>query len=165
MEIFDIISKWPLSQIASFIGGAVILIYIGAEAFKKATEQTEWAKKRKAEKDKEKYEAAHKQYKEFTDAFVKDFVPPLVKQFENADQEIIRKLDSIIEAQKDVLRKEMTDIYYKYLPYKKILQYDKKCFIKLYHDYEVLKGNSYITEIWNEIQTWDVVLDEQDLHW
>lgn len=60
MEIFEVISKWPLSQIASFIGGAVILIYIGAEAFRKATEHTEWAKKRKKEKEKEKYEAAHK---------------------------------------------------------------------------------------------------------
>lgn len=165
MGIFEIISKWPLSQIASFIGGAVILIYIGAEAFRKATEHTEWAKKRRKEKEKEKYEAAHRQYQEFTDAFVKEFVPPLIKQFEQADQQILDKLDIIIESQKDILRKQMTDIYYKYLPYKKILQYDKKCFIKLYHDYEALNGNSYITEIWNEIQTWDVVLEEQDLHW
>ena len=159
MEIFNIISQWPLSQIASCIGGLVILIYISAEAFKKATEHTEWAKKRKEKKDREKYEAAHKQYQEFTDAFVKEFVPPLTKQFEQADKEIIEKLDSLIEAQKDVLRKEMTDIYYKYLPYKKIFQYDKKCFIKLYHDYGILKGNSYIDEIWTEIQTWEVVID------
>ena len=163
MGIFEIISKWPLSQIASFIGGLVILIYIGAETFKKATEHTEWAKKRKKEKEKENYEAAHKQYKEFTDAFVEEFVPPLVKHFEESDQQILDKSDNIIEAQKDVLRKEMTDIYYKYLPYKKILQYDKKCFIKLYHDYGVLKGNSYITELWNEISTWTVVLEEIDL--
>ena len=60
MEIFEIISKWPLSQIASFVGGLIILIYIASEAFKKATEHTEWAKKRKEAKDKEKYEAAHK---------------------------------------------------------------------------------------------------------
>lgn len=163
MEIFKMISQWPLSQIASFIGGLIILVYICAEAFKKATEHTEWAKKRKEKKDKEKYEAAHEQYQEFTDAFVKEFVPPLVKQFEQADQQIIEKLDNLIEASKDMLRKEMTDIYYKYLPYKKILQYDKKCFIKLYHDYGALKGNTYIDEIWAEIQTWEVVLESANL--
>ena len=163
MGIFEIISQWPLSQIASFIGGFIILIYIFADVFEKATSHTEWAKKRKEKKNKEKYEAAHKQYQEFTDAFVKEFVPPLVKQLESADQEILGKLDSLIEASKDMLRKEMTDIYYQYLPYKKILQYDKKCFIKLYHDYGALKGNTYIDEIWGEIQTWEVVLESTDL--
>ena len=163
MEFYKFISQWSLSQIASAIGGFAILIYFGVEAFKKATEHTEWAKKRKEKKSKDKEEAAHKQYKMFTDAFVKEFVPPLIKQFEEADKEIVQKLDNLIEAQKDVLRKEMTDIYYKYLPYKKILQYDKKCFIKLYYDYGILKGNTYIDEIWAEIQTWDVVLEASEL--
>lgn len=163
MEIFKTISQWPLSQIASFFGGLLILIYAVSEVFKKVTENTDWAKKRKEKRNKEKYEAAHKQYQEFTDAFVKEFVPPLVKQLETADQEIINKLDNLIEASKDMLRKEMTDIYYEYLPYKKILQYDKKCFIKLYHDYGALKGNTYIDEIWAEIQTWEVVLESVDL--
>lgn len=164
MEIFEIISKWPLSQIASFVGGLIILIYVASEAFKKATEHTEWAKKKKEAKDKEKYEAAHKQYTEFTDAFVKEFVPPLVKKLEDSDNRIIDRLDKLNNSSNDMLRKEMTDIYYKYLPYKKILQYDKKSFSKLFHDYEAQGGNTYITTIWEEIKTWDVVLEEKDLH-
>ena len=165
MDFFKAWGSWSFSDFASFIGGLVILIYAASEAFKKATEHTEWAKKKKAAYYAEKREAAHKQYTEFTDEFVKSFVPPLVKQLEDADQEIIESLNKLTNSTNDILRKEMTDIYYKYLPYKKILQYDKKSFVKLYHDYEAQGGNSYVSELWDEVQTWEVVLNEADLHW
>lgn len=165
MNIFKDIVDWSLSDFASFFGGLIILIYISFEAFKKATEQTRWAQERKKEKEKIKREAAHKQYKEFTDEFVKEFVPPLIARFEQSDKEIIEKLNKLNNSSNDMLRKQMTDIYYKYLPFKKILQYDKKCFIKLYHDYGAQGGNSYIEELKKELDTWEVVLTEEDLHW
>ena len=58
----------------------------------------------------------------------------------------------------------MTDIYYRYLPYKKILQYDKKQFIRLREDYKAQDGNSYIDEIWKEIQNWTVVESREELN-
>lgn len=165
MGLFKAFETWTFSDFASFIGGFFIIGSIIFEAFKKATERTEWAKKRQAEKMKIKKEAAHEQYKEFTDEFVNEFVPPLLKQFSDADQSIMEKLDKLTNSSNDLLRKDMTDIYYKYLPYKKILQYDKKCFRKLYDDYGAQGGNTYIDTLWKEIQTWDTVLTEEDLHW
>ena len=163
MGLFKAFEAWTFSDFATFVGGFFILGSIIFEAFKKATEHTEWSKKRQAEKMKVKKEVAHEQYKEFTNEFINEFVPPLLKQFSDADQSIIEKLDKLTNSSNDLLRKDMTDIYYKYLPYKKILQYDKKCFIKLYHDYGAQGGNTYIDAIWEEIQTWEVVLSKEEL--
>lgn len=163
MGLFKAFETWTFSDFATFIGGFFILGSIIFEAFKKATEHTEWAKKRQAEKIKIKKEAAHEQYKEFTDEFIHEFVPPLVKKLEDADKEIIISLEKLTNSSNDLLRKDMTDIYYKYLPYKKILQYDKKCFRKLYDDYGAQGGNTYIDTIWEEIQTWEVVLNKDEL--
>lgn len=163
MGFFKTISEWTISDIASIIGGLIILVYACVEVFKKATEHTEWAKKRKTAKQEEKRESFRALYTEFTDSFVKDFVPPLVEKLEDSDKQIINQLEKLTTSSNDILRKEMTDIYYRYLPYKKILQYDKKCFVKLYNDYGAQGGNSYINEINNEISKWEVVLKEEDL--
>ena len=69
MGLFKAFETWTFSDFATFVGGFFILGSIIFEAFKKATEHTEWAKKRQAEKMKVKKEAAHEQYKEFTNEF------------------------------------------------------------------------------------------------
>jgi hypothetical protein len=42
------------------------------------------------------------------------------------------------------MRYNMNRIYYKYQPYKKILEYDKKAFMKFYKDYHQMGGNTWI---------------------
>ena len=161
--MFKAIAEWGFSDFASAIGGLFIIVFFVMEAIKKAVGHTEWYKQRQEEKNKKKKELDHEQYKEFTDEFVKQFVPPLVKKFEESDNKILAKLDTVITSSNDLLRKEMTDIYYRYLPYKKILQYDKKQFIRLREDYKAQDGNSYIDEIWKEIQDWTVIERREDL--
>lgn len=119
--MFKALTEWGLSDYASAIGGLFIIVFLAIECIRKAIGHTEWAKQRKAEKEKKQKEADYKQYREFTDEFVKEFVPPLVKHFENADKEISGKLDLVLNSSNNLLRKEMTDIYYRYLPYKRIL--------------------------------------------
>lgn len=63
-------------------------------------------------------------------------------------------------AQKDIMRVQLSKIYYQYLPYHKIKSVDKKVFNNLYSDYHALKGNSWVEDIKNEIDTWDVVEDK-----
>ena len=142
--MFKAIAEWGFSDFASAIGGLFILIFFAAEVIKKVFSYTGWYKQRQEEKNKKKKEADHAQYKEFTDEFVKQFVPPLVEKFEQSDKQILEKLDTVITSSNDLLRNEMTAIYYRYLPYKKILQYDKKQFMRLMEDYKAQKGNSYI---------------------
>lgn len=72
-------------------------------------------------------------------------------------------IDLITEAQLDVMRYNMNRIYYKYYQYKKILEADKKAFIKFYEDYHQMGGNTWIDSLYKEVVTWDTVQDTNDL--
>ena len=72
-------------------------------------------------------------------------------------------MDLLNAAQMDILRYNMNRIYYKYHPYKKILSADKKAFLKLYNDYKAMKGNTWIDELYKDLETWPIVSSEEDL--
>lgn len=148
---------------AELVGGFFIFIYILTDVIKKLVDRSKWGQKMKEEKELQKREAAHKQYKEFTDEFVKSFVPPLMQQLVDQDEKLNDKIDKLTKSSNDLLRMDMNEIYYKYLPYKKILDYDRKCFIKLYDDYVDQGGNSYIQDMNKELRSWEVVATEDDL--
>lgn len=61
------------------------------------------------------------------------------------------------------MRYNMNKIYYKYRPFKKILDYDKKAFLKLYQDYKPMGGNTWIDVLYNEVVTWEAVQDADEL--
>ena len=73
------------------------------------------------------------------------------------------KLDLLNNAQMDMMRYNMNRIFYKYLPYKKILACDKKAFTKLYNDYKSMKGNTWIDDLYNQIKDWAIVETQEDL--
>lgn len=147
------------SDWAQSIGGLLILIYLLYQIIEKLIGKSKWGQNRKQKKE----EAALKQYQKFTQDFVNQFVPPLMDQLNQQDEKLFQKIDQLRTSSNDMLRKEMTDIYYKYLPYKKILQYDKECFLKLYYDYAAQDGNSYIKDVYEELKEWPVVLSKKDL--
>ena len=61
------------------------------------------------------------------------------------------------------MRYNMNRLYYKYRPFKKILDCDKKAFIKLYNDYKPMGGNSWIDTLYNEVVTWEIIENENEL--
>ena len=73
-------------------------------------------------------------------------------------------LDLLNSSQLDILRYNMNKLYYKYRPYKKMLNADKKAFIKLYNDYKLMHGNTWIDALYAEVKDWPIVEDEQELH-
>ena len=148
---------------AEVIGGFFIFLYVLIQVVQKIIDHSKWGQERKAEKEAKKLEEAHAQYKKFTDEFVSSFVPPLVQQFADQDEKLFFFFYQLTKSSNDMLRQSMTNIYYKYIPYKKILNYDKECFLKLYEDYTSQGGNSYIQDIYNELKTWDVVLKKEEL--
>lgn len=148
---------------AELVGGFFIFIYILVQVIQKLVDRSKWGQKLKEEKESKKLEAAHEQYRKFTDEFVSSFVPPLVQPFKEQDEKLLQKIELLTSSSNDLLRKDMTDIYYKFLPYKKILQFEKECFIKLYDDYVKQGGNSYIQHIYAEMMEWEVVLKKEDL--
>ena len=78
-------------------------------------------------------------------------------------KQIQTKIDLINDAQLDVMRFNMNQIYYKYRPYKKILDCDKKAFMKFYHDYHCMGGNTWIDSLYDELKDWGIVEDENEL--
>ena len=72
-------------------------------------------------------------------------------------------LDLLNASQLDMLRYNMNKLYYKYRPFKKILNADKKAFIKLYNDYKLMHGNTWIDTLYAEVKDWPIVEDESEL--
>lgn len=148
-----------ISEIVSSIGGLFLLFYLLWQLAEKLFENVEWFQKlRKKRKEKEE-----KRQEEIIKKVVDQVVPPLVSSLEIKNEEQDKKLTLLLHSSNDVLRKDIIRVYYKYLPYKKILQYDKEFISVAYADYTAQNGNSFIQDLVKEINTWTVVLQESDL--
>ena len=91
-----------------------------------------------------------------SDQEVQDLV---LKAIEESDlnqkfKDINDRLDSHLESQLSILRHEITEIYYKYLENKEIPAHTKQDLCYLYEQYEKLGGNSYVKQIYLEMQNW-----------
>ena len=78
-------------------------------------------------------------------------------------QKIQKSVDLLNTSQMDLMRYNMNRLYYKYRPYKKILDCDKKAFIKLYNDYHEMGGNTWIDSLYEEVKKWETVEDDCEL--
>ena len=76
---------------------------------------------------------------------------------------IQKSVDILNVSQMDLMRYNMNRLYYKYRPFKKILDCDKKAFMKLYSDYHEMGGNTWIDSLYNEVMQWEIVEDEGEL--
>lgn len=74
----------------------------------------------------------------------------LSQKFKNIND----RLDSHLESQLCLLRHQITEIYYKYLENKEIPAHTKQDLFYLYEQYEKLGGNSYVKQIYLEMQNW-----------
>ena len=127
------------SSIASAIGGFLVLIYLVWQVVVKFCGEKEWFSKRRKERQKQKEEENKKQLKQD------------------------RKLTCLIHSSNDMMRAEIVKIYYRYLPYKKMLQHSRELLNKLFHDYHDQGGNSFIEDMYDEMKTWPVVNNDKDL--
>lgn len=123
----------------------------------------EWYSKRKlARLEKEKL-AREKEIEEVTQKVIEKAIPPILNELKEKNGRQDARLDQLTKTSNDMLRNAMVKIYYSYLPYKKILYYDKEVLIKLHRDYEIQGGNTFVEELWDEIKTWTVVRNVEDL--
>lgn len=86
----------------------------------------------------------------------------VLDQQHNFDK-IQKSVDLLNVSQMDLMRYNMNRLYYKYRPFKKILDCDKKAFMKLYSDYHDMGGNTWIDSLYNEVMHWEIVEDETEL--
>lgn len=90
---------------------------------------------------------------------IKELVLNQQHKFDN----IQKSVDLLNTSQMDLMRYNMNRLYYKYRPFKKILDCDKKAFMKLYTDYHDMGGNTWIDTLHSEVMTWEIVQDESEL--
>ena len=121
--------------------------------------------------------AEEKHIKEILEAKVPDMIKSNQNEIIESLEEIkglvldqgenIGKLQSSVDlinvSQLDLMRYNMNRLYYKYRPFKKILDCDKKAFIKLYNDYHTMGGNTWIDSLYQEVITWEIVEFEDEL--
>ena len=61
------------------------------------------------------------------------------------------------EATKSLLRSEMVKAYYKYKDAGKMPHYAKEAWYLNYEEYKAWKGNSFIEDLKDEIDEWDIM--------
>lgn len=147
------------SSIASAVGGVLVLVYLVWQVIVKFCGDKEWFSKRRKEHQKRKEEENKKQLKQT----IKEVIEPMLLELKERDNEQDRKLTCLIHSSNDMMRAEIVKIYYRYLPYKKMLQYSRELLNKLFHDYHDQGGNSFIEDMYNEMKTWPVVSNDKDL--
>ena len=70
---------------------------------------------------------------------------------------VVISVRKIADGTRCQLRSEMLRIYYHNRESEKIRQYELENFIMLYGAYTALHGNSFITKIYSEVMTWEVI--------
>lgn len=70
---------------------------------------------------------------------------------------VIVSVSKIANGTRCQLRSEMLRIYYHGRETKEIRQYEFENFVMLYEAYKALKGNSFIDEIYEKVQTWEII--------
>lgn len=150
-------------QIITGLGSLGFIIVLLIEGYRKMSDQFGWfSEKKKKRQDKKTAELKKVVQAVIDDSFEKKIKPSLDEHTKvNKDQQ--QMLNNLKESSNDLMRHEMTKIYYKYLPYRRILYYDKESFTCLYKDYHTQDGNSFIDDIHEIISHWLVVTEEKDL--
>lgn len=92
-----------------------------------------------------------------------DEIKTLTLSQEERLKDLQKSMDLFNTSQLDILRYNMNRLYYKYRPYKKILDADKQAFMKLYHDYKEMHGNTWIDSLYNEVIEWPIVASQEEL--
>lgn len=147
------------SQIASAVGGTLVLIYLIWQVVIKFLGEKDWFAKRR----KERLAREEAIQKERLQQNIKEVLEPMLQDIKDHNKEQDRKLSCLVRSSNDMMRAEIVKIYYRYSPYKKILQHSRELLEKLFHDYHDQGGNSFIEGLYNEMKAWPVVSTEEDL--
>lgn len=63
----------------------------------------------------------------------------------------------LIKGLKCLMRSQMLHTYYRHKDTKQIRQYEMQNFLALYEAYKVMRGNSFIDEIHEEVTSWEII--------
>ena len=145
---------FKVENLASFVGGAIIIFWAVWQVIEKAFGSTTWIKN------------LHKKKEEARQEERKKALQPLVNSLEeikDIDKTQNIKLDNLLQSSNDTLRIELLRLYFNYRPYKKIPQWAQEAAVKLHDDYVKQDGNTFVEDLWSQMSTWEVVPGEEDI--
>lgn len=148
----EIIAAIDFVALAEIFGGLMIFIYALSNALAKIFGNVGVFKKRKEAKLEIEKKKKEEEFQTFLKSASSAYLDP-----------ITTKIDKLINSSNDMLRKEITRIYYKYLPFKALPRYVKEELVTMYNDYKAQNGNSFVKDIFEEMKLWDTVNSEEDL--
>lgn len=153
--------SFEFATIVEVISGLLILIFAIYKAIFGLLSNTvlkEWKKKRERQQQQQTLEVLEASFTEHLKP-LNDNLDTLRVLNELQDE----KIDKLVCSSNDLLRKDITTIYYKHLPYKRLPRYVREQLSKLYEDYKRQNGNSFIDEIYAIMKTWDVVETKEEV--
>lgn len=174
------------SELVSTISGLILVGYAAFQGIKKACGDMDWYRERQAKKEKTEKEKRYSEWKEFqkkikeenkesdkqelknlydefTQSFVDKYANKVIEEIHNTDKIQNEKIDKLVTSSNDLLRETIINIYYRYLPYRKIPAYRMQYFLKLYADYHGQGGNSFVDDIYHAVTSWTVVQTEEEV--
>lgn len=156
MEVSWLPEIFQGQNIINLVGGAIILFFLIWQVIEKAFGNIGWFKKQKEAR-------LEKQEREITSLVKKIVVPPILEEIETINGEQNKKLDCLLSSSNDTIRLELLRIYFHYRPYKQIPQWAKEAAVKLHDDYVAQDGNTFVADLWRQMETWEVVPSEEDI--
>ena len=72
-------------------------------------------------------------------------------------REWILGTEALREGQRCLLRSEILRIYYRNVKEKRLQEYEYRNLIQCYEAYRALKGNSFVTHLYEEMQDWEII--------
>ena len=151
------------TDLVQICGGALIAIYALFQAFIKVFGNVGVLKKRKDEKEAQEKAKRQTEYREQMGVLIEELIIPIINDIKETNASQDESLKQLKESSNDMLRREITNIYYKYLPYKRIPRYTKEELFHLVNDYQKQGGNTFVKEIFDEMKTWEIVQKEEDV--
>lgn len=146
-----------IQEIANVVGGILVSSFVIWQTAERALNNIGWMTRKRKEKEDLARKKRKEEFADTAKTVFQENVTPAIEEIIEHNKEQDKKIALLLESSRDGLRFEIVQIYYKYRKYKRILHYDKEMLIRLYDDYTAQGGNSFITDIMNEVKTWEVV--------
>lgn len=153
---------FEFGHLVNLLSGLLIVVFAGYKAFTTIFGNTKYFKERREKKEQLAREERSKERETSLEEYSRKIVKPMTDKLKAENEKQNARIDKLIKSTNDILRQEITNIYYKYLPYKKMPFYAKESMLHMSDDYTSQDGNSFVQGIVNEMMTWETTNTDEE---
>lgn len=154
--------RMDFSHLVNILSGLLIVVFASYKAFITIFGNTKYFKEKKEKKKQEEKEERALEREEAFDVFTKKVITPMIQELKSENDFQNKRMEQLIQSSNDMMRYEITKIYYKYHPYKKIPIFVKESLTHLYNNYSAQNGNTFIQGIVKEMDNWTITNTDEE---